>query len=93
MRKAHFGLIALPLNLKDHVGTNPLVFVFDKVEVIVQHMPDHFLAGHEFGNLETAAVYVLVVVMKLSTGPVCITLNGLRPPAPHVVNRVEDFFR
>ena len=77
MGKGNFRFIAPSGNVKDNIGPRPLGFVLNKVKVVVQNMLDDFLARHEFDDVECATVNVLVVVLKLSTELVGVTLNGL----------------
>jgi hypothetical protein len=75
VRKAEFGLVVLPGDLKDDVSAFPLGLVFDKVNVAVQDMPYDFLTWYQFNDLLGAAVKVFVVELKLSTEFVGTTVN------------------
>ena len=50
--ESDLGLVAILRDIEDDVGTVPLSLVLDEVEVVVQDVPCHFLARHEFGDLE-----------------------------------------
>ncbi len=67
MRKAKFGLVVFPVDLKDNLRAVPLGRIFDKVNLAVQGTPDDFLPRREFSDLVRAAVNVFVVELKLST--------------------------
>src|SRR4029453_7680744 len=91
--EAQFGLSPLPVDLKDDVGAVPFGSVFDKVDVAVHDMPDHFFAWHPFSNPLSRLVDVLIAVRELGAEPVCASVNFSRPPPTNVVDGVEDFFR
>src|ERR1700691_724720 len=67
VRKAKFGLVVFPGDLKDNLRAVPLGRVFDKVNLAVQGTPDDFLPRHEFSDRVGAAVSVFVAELKLST--------------------------
>ena len=93
MCKAKLRFVALPGDFKDNVCTRPLGCVFEKVEVILQHVPDDLLTGHEFGDLECAAMNILEAVKENGAKPICVALNIFRPPAANIADGFEDFFR
>ena len=64
VREADLGLVAFLRDIEDDVGAVPLGLVLDEVEVVVQDAPCHSLARRELGDLERAAVDVLVVVVE-----------------------------
>ena len=76
MGKVNFCFVALPGNFKHNIGIRPLGFVLNKVKVVVQNMPDDFLAGYEFGDFEYGTVNILIVILKFSAGFIGVTLNS-----------------
>ena len=77
MRKVNFSFVILPVNFKDNICPAPFAAVLSKVKVVVHHVPNDFLARHEFGDVKCTTVKILVVVVKLSTELVSTPLNGL----------------
>ena len=75
MRKAEFGLVAFPGDLKDNVSAFPLGLVFDKVKSGIHDMPHDFLAWYQISDLLGASVNVFVVKLKLGTEFVGTTVN------------------
>src|SRR3546814_1369263 len=54
-------------DIKDHFGAYPFVFIRDEFEIVVKHMPNHFLAGNKLRNLEPGTVNILVVIGESGT--------------------------
>src|SRR3990172_5712602 len=77
VRKVNFCFVTLLGNFKDNICALPLALVLNKVKVVVQNMPNDFLARHEFGDFECTTVNVLVVVIKHSAEFVGVALNSL----------------
>ena len=75
MRKAEFGLVVFPGDLKDNVSAFPLGLVFDKVELGIRYMPYDFLARHKFRDLLGTAMNVFVVKLKLGSEFVGTTVD------------------
>jgi hypothetical protein len=71
----NFRFFTLLGDFKDNVCVGPLGLVFDKVEVVLQNVPNDFLARYEFGDFECTTVNVLVVVIKHSAEFVGVSLN------------------
>src|ERR1700694_360151 len=88
MREPHFRLVTLPGDAKDDVGASPLALVSYEAEIVVDNVPTDRSSWNELRDLDGAAVYVLVAVLEF---PECVgpPVNCFRPPAAHVVDRVE----
>ena len=93
MGKVNFRFVARLENFKHNIGIRPLGFVLNKVKVVVQNMPDDFLAGYEFGDFEGGTVNILVLILKFSIEFIRVPLNCLLPPTPNIVDGSEGFFR
>lgn len=92
VREANFSFVTIPGNFKNNVSTVPLALVFNKVEIVVQHVPYDSFAWHELGDLQRATVNVVVVVIEHRSEFVGVALYCLRPPAANVINGFENFF-
>ena len=75
MRKAEFGLVVFPGDLKDNVSAFPLGLVFDKVELGIRYMPYDFLSRYKFRDLLGTAMNVFVVKLKLGSEFVGTTVD------------------
>ncbi len=75
VREAEFGLVALLFNFKNNIGVVPFGFVFDKVKVVMQNVPDNFLVRYKFGDFDRATMYIFEVVIVDRAGFVRVTIN------------------
>ena len=66
MREAKFGPAILLANFENNVSAVPFGLVLDEIEHCVRDMPPDPLAPHEFGDLLSATVNILVAVRELS---------------------------
>src|SRR5690606_32258599 len=66
VREAHFCFVALPGDFKDNIGILPLALVFYEVKVVVYNVPNILFTWNKFGDFDSAAVNILVVVLKFT---------------------------
>src|SRR5262244_453721 len=76
VRKAKFGFAVLLADFKSNVGTSPLRFVLNEVEIVAQHVPYDFFARHKFGDFECATMKVLGVIEKYRAEFVGVALDS-----------------
>lgn len=65
VRKSNFCFSVFLGNVKDNVSIRPLARVLYEVKVVVCYMPNNFFTWYKLGDLDGAAVNILVVVLKL----------------------------
>jgi len=95
VREADLSFVAPSGDFKSNRCTRPLAFVFNKIELAVQNLPNDFSAGNEFHYLLFAVMVGFVTIGELSTKFVGAALNSRfpRPPSADVVDCGEGFFR
>lgn len=91
VRKSNLCFAVFLGHFKDNVGILPLVLVLYEVKVVVCNVPNNLFTWNKIGDLDGAAVNILVVVLKF-TEFVGSALNFLRPPSADVIDGGEDFF-
>jgi len=64
MGKTDFRFAVFCEEIKDNVGTSPLVFVFQKAEAAVQDVPTDFLVRNRLCDLLFGTVHILLAVRK-----------------------------
>src|SRR5712691_4203456 len=90
--EADLGLAVPRGDLEADLGVFPLGLAAGEVEVVVQDAPGDSFGGDQLGDLDPAAMGVLIPVGELAAGLVGATLDVLGPPATDVVDGLEDFF-
>ena len=75
MREVNLGAAVRLTDLERDVRANPLLLVFNEVEVVVQDVPNDLLAGNEFRDFQSANVDVFVAIRPFVVEFVGATFN------------------
>src|SRR6187431_2809250 len=90
MGKMKLSLSILFRYFEDDLCTSPFAFIFCKIEIVTQNLPNNFFIWNNFSQFHSADMNILVMISKLIIEFVSVTFNFFRPPSTNIIYCIKN---